>query len=176
MIKKVTISNRLDILDFFKTMKNYVIMRIDDDFPNYKYSDDIDILTNNLEGIKQHIMTVGKKYTDFKIRIKNGSGGKTHYHIDFLYKNETIDDFRFDVISDLNKFYKTLNIPNNYIEQVLENKQIKKVNNVNVYIPQLSNELELRYMEYKTKIDKKPKKIKHLKFIEKYPNVKFKKY
>ena len=27
-----------------------------------------------------------------------------------------------------------------------------------------------------TKIDKKPKKIKHLRFIEKYPNVKFKKY
>ena len=85
MIKKVTISNRLDILDFFKTMKNYVIMRIDDDFPNYKYSDDIDILTNDLEGIKQHIMTVGKKYNDFKIKISNGSGGKTHYHIDFLF-------------------------------------------------------------------------------------------
>ena len=151
-------------------------MRIDDDFPSYKYSDDIDILTNDLEGIKQHIMKVGEKYNDFKIRIKNGSGGKTHYHIDFLYKNEAIDDFRFDVISDLNKFYKTLNIPNNYIEQVLENKEIKTVNGINVYIPKLSNELELRYMEYKSKIDKKPKKIKHLRFIEKYPNITFKKF
>ena len=56
MIKKVTISNRLNILDFFKDMKNYVIMRIDDDFPSYKYSDDIDILTNDLESIKQYIM------------------------------------------------------------------------------------------------------------------------
>ena len=176
MIKKVTISNRLNILDFFKDMKNYVIMRIDDDFPSYKYSDDIDILTNDLESIKQYIMEVGKKYTDFNIRINNGSGGKTHYHIDFLYKNETIDDFRFDVISDLNKFYKTLNIPSDYIEQVLAHKQTKNINGIKVYIPKLSNELELRYMEYKTKIDKKPKKIKHLRFIEKYPNVKFKKY
>ena len=176
MIKKVTISNRLNILDFFKDMKNYVIMRIDDDFPSYKYSDDIDILTNDLESIKQYIMEVGKKYTDFNIRINNGSGGKTHYHIDFLYKNETIDDFRFDVISDLNKFYKTLNIPSDYIEQVLAHKQTKNINGIKVYIPKLSNELELRYMEYKTKIDRKPKKIKHLRFIEKYPNVKFKKY
>ncbi len=176
MIKKVTISNRLNILDFFKDMKNYVIMRIDDDFPSYKYSDDIDILTNDLESIKQYIMEVGKKYTDFNIRINNGSGGKTHYHIDFLYKNETIDDFRFDVISDLNKFYKTLNIPSDYIEQVLAHKQTKNINGIKVYIPKLSNELELRYMEYKTKIDKKPKKIKHLRFIEKYPNITFKRF
>jgi hypothetical protein len=176
MQKKVTISNRLNVLDFFKNMKNYVIMRIDEEFPSYKYSDDIDILTNDLEGIKEHIMKVGEKYNDFKIKISNGSGGKTHYHIDFYYKNETIDDFRFDVISDLNRFYKSLNIPNDYIENVLKNKIIKNVNGVNVYIPKLSNELELRYMEYKTKIDRKPKKIKHLRFIEKYPNVTFKKY
>ena len=125
---------------------------------------------------KEHIMKVGEKYNDFKIKISNGSGGKTHYHIDFYYKNETIIDFRFDVISDLNRFYKSLNISNDYIDNVLKNKIIKNVNEVNVYIPKLSNELELRYMEYKTKIDRKPKKIKHLRFIEKYPNVTFKKY
>lgn len=176
MEKKNTISNRLNLLEFFKNMNNYVIIRITDDFPNYKYSDDIDILTNNLEEVKEHIMKIGKKYNNFNIKISNGSGGKTHCHIDFFYNNETIEDFRFDIISNLSHFYKTLNLPKNYIDNVLENKEEKIIDDIKVYIPKLSNELELRYMEYKTKINKKPKKIKHLIFIEKYPNVKFKKY
>lgn len=176
MEKKNTISNRLNLLEFFKNMNNYVIIRITDDFPNYKYSDDIDILTNNLEEVKEHIMKIGKKYNNFNIKISNGSGGKTHCHIDFFYNNEKIEDFRFDIISNLSHFYKTLNLPNYYIDNVLENKEEKIIDDIKVYIPKLSNELELRYMEYKTKINKKPKKIKHLRFIEKYPNVKFKKY
>jgi hypothetical protein len=176
MKKKVDISNRLDLLLFFKDMKNYVIIRIDDNFPNYKYSDDIDILTNNLEETKNHILNIGKKYKDFKIKISHGSGGKTHYHIDFYYKNENIDDFRFDLIGNLSHFYKNTNIPKNYIKNILISKSNKHINNVNICIPMLCHELELRYLEYITKIKRKPEKIKHLKFIEQFPNIKFNKY
>lgn len=175
MIKKVSISNRLNLLNFFKEMKDYVIIRIDNKFPNYKYSDDIDILTNNVVGVKKHILEIGKKYNEFKIKVSNGSGGRSHYHIDFFYKNESIDDFRFDIIGNLTDFYKILDIPSNYIDKVLKKKQKKIVNNIVIYIPDLTHELELRYMEYITKIDRKLKKIKHLKFIEKYPNIQFKK-
>lgn len=176
MEKKITISNRLNLLDFFKEMKNYVIIRIDNEFPNYKYSDDIDILTNNIENVKNHILDVGKRYTDFKVKISSGSGGKSHYHIDFFYKKENIDDFRFDIISTLSDFYKQLDLPSDYIDKVLEQKEKKTVNEIDVYIPDIKHELELRYMEYITKIDKKPSKIKHLRFIEKYPNIKFDKF
>lgn len=174
MIKKETISNRLNLLDFFKDMNNYVIIRLDENFPSYKYSDDVDILCSKPIEIIEHIKKIGNKlYNDFNITVNNGSGGKSHFHVNFYYKNENIEDFCFDIISNLSDFYKKIDLPKDYIDKVLKTK---KINKLGLYIPDLSNELELRYMEYITKIDRKPDKIKHLKFIEKYPNIEFKKY
>lgn len=176
MIKKKTISNRLQLLDFFKDMKNYVIVRIDDIFPRYKYSDDVDILTTCIYEIKNHILKIGQNYPDFHIKVSHGSGGKNHLHIDFFYQNETTEDFRFDIIGNISDFYQTLNSPHNYINTILSKKVKKLINQINIYVPYLSHELELRYLEYITKIDKKPDKIKHLKYINQFPDVKFNKY
>ena len=177
MIPKESISNRLNITDFFDNISDieYVIMRLDLDFPNYKYSDDIDILCSEPEKFIKNILNIVKeKYKDFKVNVNYGSGGVTHFHVDLFYRSETIDDFRFDIISNLSDFYKNLKIPNNYESVILKNKN--KHTKYNVSIPNISHELSLRYMEYISKIKKKPKKIKHLEYIQKFPDISFTKF
>ena len=71
-------------------------------------------------------------------------------------------------------FYKNLKIPNNYESVILKNKN--KHTKYNVSIPNISQELSLRYMEYISKVKKKPKKIKHLEYIQKFPDISFTKF
>lgn len=160
----------LNLLDFLLELNDYIIVRIDKNFPNFKIGkDDIDILCLNMKNTCNHIINVlKKKYPQYNYR-KFSIDNKVH--IDVAFGNKFI--IKFDLCDSIKKLYPLFDIPNKLTEEVIKTS---KLNNYGCKIPTIENELMLRKLEYDTYIHSRPDKIKHLKFIEQHSNIKYREF
>ena len=73
----------LDLKDFFRNLSNYTILKLPENFPQYKENSDLDILCLNVDETAKHILQVGEEYErqGFKIKIEEKD---SHKHIDFF--------------------------------------------------------------------------------------------
>ena len=165
-----SINAGINLKDFFDEMNEYTIMKMDDNFPLFNVGkDDVDVLCNNIDDIINTIIKVIKqKYPKFHYRILFFN--ENLKQLDLFKNNKFI--FKFDLISDLGKKYTKFKIPKEINQTVLNNSIIKN----GFYVPKIESELMIRQLEYDTYIRKRPDKIKHLKFINKYRNIEFTKF
>jgi hypothetical protein len=161
----------INLLDFFIDMNAYVIIRIDENFPKFTIGkDDIDILCLNITDTCDHIINIIKsKYMNLNFR-------KFHIdnkiHIDLLTADNKFI-IKFDICDDIRKMYPCFDIDINLTKEVISNNVTNKFK---CNIPKLNHELMLRQLEYDMFISKRPDKIKHLNYINNFPNIMFKKF
>ena len=155
--------DRLILEPFFEGIHDYCIIKLSDDFPQYKTYSDIDIVCLDKELTKDHIEKIGEQFKNYKIKISTGQSN--NLHVDFFYKNEDKLDFRFDLYDHLS-FKK---VGDDLLGLMFDTKIIYK----GVYIPCEDVDLAIRFMEYKDYIDHRPEKIKHLKYIESKSNTEY---
>ncbi len=162
-------SNKLNLLKFFNNLSNekYVIVKLNEDFPNYYFHSDIDIFCINMEKFSKKILQIGNQYAkqNWNIKIKSTN---ENTKIDFYYKNQEKLDFRFDIFSTLPK-YKKIKIKPGLFYSIIEN-QIKqnfkyKDKEIKISIPSEIDDLILRYYEFIEYYEQRPDKIKHLEII-----------
>lgn len=154
----------LDLLLFFKEMKNYTIIKKDPNFPFYNIGkDDVDILCLNVNETIQHIKTILAQYYDkYTYRFN-----KENNQLDILLNNKFI--FKFDLYDSLTEMYKPYNIPRDLTKTVILNSIMSH----NIRVPLLKDELMIRRLEYDKWIHQRPDKKKHIEFINLHPNVKY---
>ena len=154
----------LDLFLFFKDMKNYTIIKKDPNFPLFNVGkDDVDILCLDIKSTVDHIISVlTKNYTQYTHCFN-----KSNNQLDVMYIGKFI--FKFDLFDSLTTMYKPYNIPTNLTKEVIDNSIIQD----NMKFPLLKDELMIRQLEYNKWIKQRPDKIKHLKFIRQYPDVKY---
>ena len=91
----------MNLLEVFKGMPEYVVIKMRDDFPDYTPGQDIDILCKDIFQVMTHI---GKYYRlkDFSVsQIGLDELSYTHYHFDhYLYESIGKIDIRFDLYSE----------------------------------------------------------------------------
>lgn len=163
-------NKKINIKDFFKKIENlnYVLVKKPENFPDYYQGSDLDIFCDNKKTLIQQILIEGNKYVenyDYEIKVSSNEETK-HTKVDFFLNNEI--DIRFDIHEGLPNF-KKIEVRKDYIYSLLNNKQKFEIkNDVFVYIPSDIDELILRYIEYFERFEKRPDKVKHLDYIEKY--------
>ena len=158
------------LLDFFSEMENYTIMKMDPCFPRFNVGkDDVDVLCLNMKDTIDTIIKVkNNKYPLLQHRI--------HKINDYLIQVDLFENnkfiFKFDLISSLDKKYTKFDIPNETSENIIKNSYINR----GFYVPRIEDELMIRQLEYDTYIEVRPDKIKHLNFINKHNDIKFKRF
>ena len=154
----------LDLILFFKDMKNYTIIKKDPNFPFFTIGkDDVDVLCLDIKKTVTHIKNIlTEKYSKYTYRFNNNNN-----QLDVLFGNKFI--FKFDLYDSLTNMYKPYDIPKNLTKEVIENS----ISENNIKFPLLKDELMIRQLEYNKWIKQRPDKKKHLDFIKSHPNVKY---
>ena len=155
------------LIDFFKNMKHYTIIKMDKNFPFFKIGkDDVDILCLDINETVNHITTIlNTRYKQYTYRYNKKFNQLDVYNLDnFIIK--------FDLFDDLSTMYPSYNIPPGLTQSIISNSILK----TNFKIPLIKDELMIRQLEYDTWIRKRPDKIKHLHFIKSHPNIIYKRF
>jgi len=121
----------MDLLEVFKNMPEYVLIKIRDNFPEYKKGQDMDIICKDVNGVVYYL----KEYFYDKYIINISSSSLNHFHFDCLDKKGKLD-LRFDIYG---KF-----ISEKFTEEILKHKEIMG----NVYIPLPAYEGIIKCWEY----------------------------
>jgi len=165
---RVSFSNRLDLDRFFFEVREqiYVVVKLDDNFPNYYKNSDIDVFCYDKNEFAKRILSVGKQYLDRGFEIKVINKGETRTYVDFYFDGEI--DFRFDLYQSLPK-YKKIRLKEHYFYSIIENAKVlyREFDGVQypIYVPSTVDELLLRYVEYIEWYETRLDKVKHLDYI-----------
>jgi hypothetical protein len=155
----------LDVDYIIKSLDDYVVIKLNDIYPEYEINQDIDILTNQLEKNINIILNIYDKsiFTHKIIEIKP----LKHYQFDlYLLSKPKQLHFKFDLFSVLE--YTKFSIHPNVFKYILQNK----IQHNNIYIPKLSDDLTIRYAEYIEYSDN-IKKHKHLTYTNNFSEINF---
>ncbi len=162
---------KINIAEIFKEIEdlNYILIKKPEHFPAYYTGSDLDIICDNKKELIQKILIIGNVYVEkhnFEIRVSSNENTK-HTKVDFYFGEMLV--LRFDVHEGLPKF-KNVKIRDDYSNSLLENKQkleIKdKEKTFTINIPADIDELIFRYIEYYEWFERRPDKLKHLKYVE----------
>ena len=154
----------LDLLLFFKDMPNYTIIKKDKNFPMFNVSrDDVDVLCLDMKKTIEHIENVlQNNYSNYRSNFD-----RKNEQLDIYYGNKFI--VKFDLFDDICKMYPSYKINSDITKEIVRNSIVEN----DIRIPLLKDELMIRRLEYDTYIDKRPDKIKHLHYINSFPNEKY---
>jgi len=161
-------SNRLDLDKFFFNVKDqvYVIVKNNEDFPNYCKGSDIDIFCYDSSAFAKRILSIANSYLDKGFEVKVSNKGASQTYIDFFLNDEL--EFRFDLYESLPQ-YKKIHLKPHYILSVIENAATVERefdgSRYSLRIPSIIDESLLRYIEYIEWYELRPDKIKHLDYI-----------
>ena len=147
-------SNSIDLMDYFKDCsEDYCIMRMDSKFPNYIPHSDIDILCKDKSKMVEYTLNyLTKTFGDKAIISVHHPEDGLHSHVDVYFSKGKLD-LKFDFIETFNMYNKN-KISNNFVDEILENKIIKK----SVYVPDKPYEMVIRNLEYLEYINQRPDK------------------
>jgi len=165
----MSINIDLDLLLFFKDMTNYVIIKKDKNFPMFNVGrDDIDIICLDMNKTVEHLENVlQNNYSKYKCHFDSKNEHLNIYYDNICYENFIV---RFDLFDDICKMYPSYKISSDVTKEVIQNSII--IEN-DISVPLLKDELMIRRLEYETYIHKRPDKIKHLNYINSYPEEKY---
>ena len=159
----------MNLIPFFRLISsdNYCVIKISEQFPHYSSGDDVDIFCYDPENIAKKVLIWGNEYTKngLEIRVKTQTEYR-HVTVDFL-KGKQIE-FRFDLHGRL-PCYKKLLIKPALFESVIEHSQaadyICEGESFIVRIPNIIDDIVLRYIEFIEWYNVRPDKVKHLDYI-----------
>ena len=158
----------LNLIDFFHALEkeNYCIIKLDPIFPMYRKGSDIDIFCFNIKKTLDRILYIGNSYLNEGYNINIESRSNSHTHVDFMTGDAI--DLRFDLYQQL-PHYKNINIKQALFDVIIENRRDVSLSDSNrkitIYVPDYTDELLLRYIEYQEWYAQIPDKIKHLDYI-----------
>ena len=154
----------LDLILFFKDMKDYTIIKKDPNFPFFNIGkDDVDVLCLDMKKTITHIKKIlTENYCKYTYRYNNNNN-----QLDVLLNNKFI--LKFDLYDSLTNMYTPYDIPKSLTKEVIENS----ISENNIKVPLLKDELMIRQLEYNKWIKKRPDKKKHLDFIKSHPNIEY---
>ena len=157
-------NQQINLLEIFKKLenKNYCIIKLPQNFPEYSIGSDLDIFCYDIQDISKIILSNIQEFisSDLKIEITDNN---TQIYIDIIHNNKI--HFRFDLYGAL-PYYENINIKEAFFSSVIENTQNIVFDNINIKIPSEIDEAILRYIEYHEWYTQRPDKIKHIKYLE----------
>jgi len=152
---------KVDLISLFEGLvdKNYCVIKLPKEFPEYKLGSDLDIFCYDIDDIAKVIISNLAK--DFNVKITKRAA---QMYIDILDESNEIH-FRFDLYGALPS-YKNILINEAFFCSLIENSQIFEQDGCQVKVPCLIDETILRYIEYQEWYGRRPDKIKHISYIE----------
>ena len=155
----------IDLISILEGLENYVIVRIAKEFPQFNIGkDDVDILCKNKDETAIFINNALKRlYPQFHCKTIYIQG---KIHLDAFHGSQFI--LKFDISDSVKKEYNLFDVPNEFTEEIINNFEIHPTG---CRIPSLQFEMAMRKMEHDTYVDIRPEKIKHMKFIQQYPEI-----
>lgn len=159
----------MDLEKLFKKLEdeNYCIIKISKAFPDYSAGEDVDIFCYHPSTVANKILEWGNEYVrdSFEIKVKNDTEND-HIYVDFMHGKEI--HLRFDIYGRLPK-YKNLLIKPALFESIIEHSNVvdckNTSSNIKIKVPDKTDEMILRYIEFIEWYNVRPDKIKHLDYI-----------
>lgn len=162
-------SNLINLDEFFFNISDriYCIVKLDENFPVYKTGDDIDIFCYDIISLSKKILAVGNKYVNNRYEMKITSDlNYQHIYIDFFLESKL--EFRFDLYGAL-PYYSNIRIKPALFSSIIENAVPKtrtfQNQKYDIFLPNETDEMLIRYIEYIEWYKQRPDKIKHLNYI-----------
>lgn len=159
----------LNLIPFFDSIdsERYCVVKLSEGFPTYSPGDDIDIFCYEPDRIAKKILEWANQHIKKDLEIKVISQAEyNHVTIDFM--DGRAIHLRFDIYGQL-PLYKKVLIKPALFENIIDHSQpvCKKIDNINfcVNIPDLIDDMLLRYIEFIEWYNIRPDKIKHLDYI-----------
>lgn len=155
---------KIDLKPLFEQLvnKSYCIIKLPDEFPEYKLGSDLDIFCYDVEDISRVILAYLQDFITNELTLKITNRGSQIY-IDVMDKD--IIYFRFDLYGTL-PTYKNILIKEAFFSSVIENSIVLEKEKMKVKVPSPIDENILRYIEYQEWYGQRPDKIKHIEYIE----------
>ncbi|TET39260.1 MAG: hypothetical protein E3J72_01035 [Planctomycetota bacterium] len=159
----------LDLHNFFLEFQDedYVIIKFPSWFPDYSPGSDIDIFCKDAGSVARKILRLGNACVadGFEIEVTIQES-ESHTFIDF-YSGEILN-FRFDLYQKIPRYAK-LRIKSTYFDSILKNRKPRGAGHARadypLYVPDQSDDLVLRYIEYYEWRHRRPEKIRHLEYV-----------
>lgn len=148
----IDIMNILSALD----IKDYVVIRKNDRFPNYFINDDVDILCREMKNVWSDLF---HKLKELKYDVRTPSSKQKIHHIDIYMRG--VLQFRFDLVD-----YCAVGEDKEFVAMIIRRQRLEE----RIPIPSLIDDLALRYVEYL----KRPHKKWHKQYCEKYSDETYK--
>ena len=158
-------NSRLDLRPFFEGVDGYVILKLSETFPHYHDYSDVDVLCLDPQRFVEHVLAVGRRYTDQGFRVDVHRGNQS-IHVDFYAPGASRLNFRFDVFGSL--VYTRFQVCPDYAKAVLQSACQIDRHGVCVYVPDAAFDLSVRFLEYIEHHQTRPDKIKHLEYIKQH--------
>lgn len=159
----------MNLIPFFRSIssEDYCVIKISEQFPHYSPGDDIDIFCYDPDSIARKVLEWGNRYTEngLEIRVRSEPEHR-HVTVDFLEGKQI--EFRFDLRGQLPR-YKKLLIKPGLFESSIEQSQVvdymRDGESFTVKIPDIIDDMALRYIEFIEWYNVRPDKLKHLDYI-----------
>lgn len=143
--------------------EKYLICKIKETFPDYEFGSDLDILVIDPSSFVKALMSELNNYVGKETYISINEVSETQTQIDLVSIEGNIN-IRFDIYSGIPKYSK-LNINRTLFDLMISNRESKKINGIEVYVPSLIDECLIRFFEYIEYYEIRPDKLKHMHFI-----------
>jgi hypothetical protein len=155
---------KIDLKPLFEKLidKAYCVIKLPDEFPQYKIGSDLDIFCYDVEDTARIVLEYFQEIitNDLTLKIINM---EDQIYIDVMDKDKI--NFRFDLYGAL-PAYKNILIKEDFFSSVIENSLVIKGRGAAVKVPSKIDESILRYIEYHEWYEQRPDKIKHIDYLE----------
>jgi len=125
----------MNLLEVFNDMPEYVLIKMRDDFPEYKKGQDMDIVCRDVDKVIFYL----KEYFYDKYIIDISSSSLDHFHFDCLEKSGKLE-LRFDLYGHL--------ISEKFTGELLEHKETMRFNGGHVCVPMPAYEGVIKCWEF----------------------------
>lgn len=149
----------MDLLNLFRKLYDYVVMKCNTNLPKFSINDDIDILTSD---ISKNINIIAHWYDNKTFIHRITRVCTQHIHFDLLDINSKKLILRFDLYEKLT--FEKFSLHHTIYRKILKNKIFNGV----CFVPCLCDDLSIRYCEYVEFIDERKDKIKHLNYVSRF--------
>ncbi len=155
-------STQIDLEKLFVPLKDeaYCIIKLNEDFPDYRPGSDLDIFCYDLSKMANLILRFGNHYVAKGWRIKTSTLAENHVQIDFFPKGSNTLDIKFDLYGHLPN-YTRIQFKEGLFTRVIDHAVAHKC----VKTPGKIDEMILRYAEYVEYYNIRADKIKHVDYI-----------